>query len=235
MATASLDDARRRALYARIARRYPLRVRPFAVSDLRLDILTVSDPDRVLLEMEQGVARTGVDDPRWQPYWAQAWLSAEVLGRAIAARDLGNLQVLDLGCGVGLAGVVAAARGATVVFADAAPPALLFARWNAWPWRRQVRVQRVDWCRDRLGTSSFDLILGADILYDRHDWPYLGEFWREHLARQGEVRLVEPGRSISDGFQQWAEGSGWWVERQMVEIAGQRRPYRAYCLRDGTR
>src|SRR5687767_3613897 len=45
-----------------------------------------------------------------------------------------SVSVLDLGCGMGLAGTAAAALGHRVTFADLEAPALLFARLNSLPW-----------------------------------------------------------------------------------------------------
>ena len=78
-------------------------------------------------------------------------------------------QVLDLGCGMGLAGTVAAALGAHVLFADLEPPALLFAALNSLPWRDRIRTRRTNWRTDDLG-QQFPLILGADILYEKQQW-----------------------------------------------------------------
>jgi hypothetical protein len=113
--------------------------------------------------------------------------------------------------------------------ADAAPPALLFARLNSWPYRDRVRVRRLDWRRDRLPVR-FPWIVGADILYDREDWPYLEAFWRVHLAPAGVVLLGEGGRSMGGEFPDWLHGRGWRLDRSEVALAGQPRPIRLFQL-----
>jgi hypothetical protein len=72
-------------------------------------------------------------------------------------------------------------------------------------------VRRVNWQTDRLG-EKFDLILGADILYECGQWEYLECFWREHLAANGSILLGEPGRMTADPFAEWAGERGWKVE-----------------------
>src|SRR5262245_66037430 len=99
-------------------------------------------------------------------------------------------NVLDLGCGMGLSGTAAAALGARVLFADLEAAALLFARLNSVPYRGRVRTRQTDWRRDNLG-ERFDLILGADILYERKQWENLEPFWRAHLAPSGSILLGE--------------------------------------------
>jgi predicted nicotinamide N-methyase len=130
-------------------------------------------------------------------------------------------RVLDLGCGMGLAGTVAAGLGARVLFADLEPPALLFAQLNSLPYARRVRTRRVDWRVDRLG-ETFDLIVGSDILYERKQWDHLEPFWRRHLAPGGTVLLGEPGRQTGDRFPDWIATRGWtlWRFEQRVEDRG---------------
>jgi len=146
--------------------------------------------------------------PPWQPYWAEAWESAVVLASELAQQNLSGRSVLDLGCGLGLVGTVAASLGGQVLMVDAAPPSLLFARINSWPWRENVAVKRIDWRHDELA-KSFSLIAGSDIVYDRAEWPHLEGFWRTHLNVGGSVLLAEPGRSTGDEFITWIADRGW--------------------------
>ncbi|MDB5304568.1 MAG: prmC 1 [Phycisphaerales bacterium] len=134
-------------------------------------------------------------------------------------------HVLDLGCGMGLAGTVAAALGAKVLFADLEPAALLFAALNSLPWRNRVRTRRLDWQRGRLA-ERFDLILGADILYERAQWPFLEPFWRAHLAPGGSVLLGEPGRQTGDLFVDWIKPRGWDLTRYEEPVATRPTPIR---------
>ncbi|MDB5355202.1 MAG: prmC 1 [Phycisphaerales bacterium] len=139
-------------------------------------------------------------------------------------------RVLDLGCGMGLAGTVAAALGATVLFADLEPPALLFAALNSLPWHQRVRTRRLDWQHDRLA-ERFDLILGADILYERPQWPFLEPFWRAHLAPNGSVLLGEPGRQTGDLFVDWIGQRGWELTRYEEPVTTRTTPIRLLHIR----
>ncbi|HMB95930.1 MAG TPA: methyltransferase, partial [Tepidisphaeraceae bacterium] len=82
-----------------------------------------------------------------------------------------NRNCLDLGCGMGFAGMAAAAMGANVTLADIENDALLFARFNTLTWKNRVRTRQLNWQADRLD-EQFDLILGADVLYDRSQWEF---------------------------------------------------------------
>lgn len=138
-------------------------------------------------------------------------------------------SVLDLGCGMGLAGTVAAALGARVLFADLEQPALLFAALNSLPWKDRVRARRLNWREDRLG-ERFDLIIGADILYERAQWEHLDAFWRAHLAPGGTVLLGEPGRQTGDLFVEWIAARPWLMRRAEQPVPTRPKPIRILQL-----
>ena len=69
------------------------------------------------------------------PYWAELWPSGLALARALPPR-LDGLRVVELGCGLGVPSLTAAARGAEVTALDWAQDAIDAAR-------RQRRPQRM--------------------------------------------------------------------------------------------
>jgi predicted nicotinamide N-methyase len=222
-------DRLRARLEARIRRHYVTVCEAYHFGGLTVQLTRVAEPDEMLERMEQDAASRGNAAPRWQPYWAELWGCSLAVCQRLVQQELQGVRVLDLGCGLGLTGTVAAARGALVTMADAAPPALLFARLNSWPYRDRVQVRRLDWRRDRL-PERFPWIVGADILYDREDWPYLEAFWRAHLAPAGAVLLGEGGRSTGGEFPDWLHGRGWRLDRSEVALAGQPRSIRLFQL-----
>jgi len=206
---------RRRRLLARIQRKYQTLTEEMCFGRMTLEFTRVAEPDRVLDEIVAEEDRrekiTGVrlDDPQHLPYWAELWESACGVGAALAKMELNeSTRVLDLGCGMGLAGAVAAAMGARVTLADLEAPALLFARLNCLPFADRVRARRLNWQTDRL-TEQFDLIIGSDILYERKQWEFLDQFWKAHLAENGTVLLGEPGRQSGELFVPWIGPRGW--------------------------
>ena len=144
--------------------------------------------------------------------------------------DLPGRPVLDLGCGMGLTGTVCAALGANVLMADLETAPLLFARLNSLPWRKRVRTRQLNWQTDRLG-ERFDLIVGADILYERSQWEFLDAFWQHHLAPGGELVLGEPGRGTGDAFLDWAPARGWALHRADRKVPTRETPVRVLTLR----
>lgn len=129
------------------------------------------------------------------PYWAELWPAsvalADYLGRHL---DLSGHRVLELGCGLGLVGVVAALQGARVLCTDYEAAALAFARYNA---RRNacqyMRFRLVDW-RYPVLRRRYDYILASDVIYEARNFGPLVALLQRFLARDGTAVFSEPGR-----------------------------------------
>ncbi|MDX2114206.1 MAG: methyltransferase [Planctomycetota bacterium] len=135
-------------------------------------------------------------------YWAAVWPAAEVLGECLATSVLvgPGVRVLEIGCGVGLAGLVAAARGAEVVLSDIDERAVELAGSNLRRNGLSGRAVVLDWRDDgwpaALAGWEPDLIVGSDVLY----------FERAHgpiarlIARAGcPAILADPNRPRASG------------------------------------
>ena len=134
------------------------------------------------------------------PYWAELWPSAIALARHLAREDLSGRRAIELGCGVGLPSVVALARGAEVLATDHYEAALDFAVHNARTnLGREPRTALLDWhAPERLGT--FDLLLAADVLYERRSVTVLADLVPELLAPGGEALFADPRRKDAPQF-----------------------------------
>ncbi len=250
---------RRARLRARICRDFDIVDRDLVIDDLVIPFTLVRDPDAVLDQIvneadrrEKLKGKIADEDELHLPYWAELWDSAIGVGHWLVEegsgfgvqgsaktilsvlnpepRTLNPPRTLDLGCGMGLAGTVASALGHRVLFADIETPALLFARHNALQFDPHVRARRVDWKKDRLG-EKFDLILGADVLYDKTQWEFLEPFCDAHLARNGRIILGEPGRQTGEMFVEWlSAGQRWSLTRSEVAVATRDTPIKLLLL-----
>jgi predicted nicotinamide N-methyase len=206
------------------------------VDRLEIGFVRIADPDAVLdrvadeqdkLEKLRGARTDG--EQLHLPYWAELWDSAAAIGQHLGRSGVSGRSILDLGCGMGLAGTVAARLGNRVLFADLEPPALLFAQVNSLPDRDRIRTRQLNWRTDRLN-ERFDLIIGSDILYERAQWEFLEPFWREHLAPGGEVLLGEPGRQTGDLFPDWIRARGWSFQQQSESVTTRPAPVRLFTI-----
>jgi predicted nicotinamide N-methyase len=211
-------DGTRARLLARIRREFDIAEETLVFGGRPLLFTRIADPNAVLDEVcrletlrEQGIA------PRRElhvPYWAAVWESglavSEHLARRSAETPLTGLRCLDLGCGMGMAGAAMAMLGANVTLGDIDTAALLFARLNTLPWAGRCHVARCDWRGEDL-PGPFDLIVGADVLYEVGQWPHIEAFARRRLAAGGALILGEPGRPTAKGFREWLQDRGWTV------------------------
>jgi predicted nicotinamide N-methyase len=164
---------------------------------LRLNILRPPDPDAMIDE-----ARFGEDE--FMPYWAELWASGVALAAVVAARDVAGLQVLELGCGLGLPSIAAALGGADVLATDWAPEALDVTRSNAARNGARVGTLLADWSKPAalLERVPFDLVLCADVLYEQRNVDALLDLLPQLTD---EVLLGEPGRATAARFFESAE------------------------------
>lgn len=165
--------------------------------------------EEALLECPRVAERFAADE--YMPYWATLWPAALVLADAVAAWDEGAVaghEVLELGSGLGLVGLVAAGRGARVTVSDYDADALAFVRASArasgLP-EPQTRI--VDW-RNRYPGLRPARILAADVLYERRNLEPIAAFVAEHLAPGGEAWISDAHRSTADGFADVARRAG---------------------------
>lgn len=236
------DEARRRraeVLLRRIRQQFQTTHRIWRVHDLAIPFTQIADPDHVLDQvaeeadrLERLSGRRTAGDQLHLPYWAELWDSALGIGQLLVTRraDLSGRSAMDLGCGMGLAGTVAARIGMRVLFVDLEPPALLFAQLNSLADAARVRTRRLNWQTDRLG-ERFELILGADILYERKQWDFLEPFWRTHLDPGGTVLLGEPGRQTGEMFIDWIGRRGWSLQQYLEPVVTRARPIRILELK----
>jgi predicted nicotinamide N-methyase len=150
------------------------------------------------------------------PYWAELWPSSVALARSLAREDLAGKRVVELGCGVGLPTVVALDRGAQVLATDHNGAALDFATHNARTnLGREPTTTLLDWFSPGLdGLPPFDLVLAADVLYERRNVWVLADLVPKLLAPGGEALLADPRRPPAPSFIEAMEARGFRVSTE---------------------
>ena len=132
-------------------------------------------------------------DDEFLPYWAELWPAALALAGGLP--DVAGLRVVELGCGLGVPALVAAARGADVTAVDWADDAIELLRENAARNGLVLRAELRDWREP--WDERFDLALAADVLYERRNVEPVLARLRE-LAPVALVGLA--GRPYEDAF-----------------------------------
>jgi len=162
------------------------------VAGVELTLLRPESPEELIDEDAFG-------EDEFLPYWAELWPSGLALARVVESTDLEGMHVLELGAGLGLPSLAAAVRGAEVLATDWAEEAVALLRDNAARNGIALRVERVRWDEPEplLREAPWDLVLGADLLYEQRNADQLLDL----LPRLGrEVLLSEPGRPFARGF-----------------------------------
>lgn len=172
-----------------VLRRFPLRRRDVDARGGRLRIVAPESSQALLL---------GGWPPHEVPHWADIWAASVALARHLSkGPSLAGRTVVDLGCGVGVAGVAAGLRGARVVFADVDPNAVAFAAFNAGRNGLADYEARVfDWHRDRL--PPCDLLLLCDVAYEYRHLTGLRRQILEATARGATALVVDPQRATAN-------------------------------------
>jgi len=135
------------------------------------------------------------------PYWAEIWHASLGIARHLMrGPTLVGRRALDLGCGIGLAGLAAGRRGAAVQFVDRNQDALHFACFNAAEnGLSGFSATRLDWF-EATAPGEHDLVLMADVAYDRSHFEPLLRHLQRCLAPGGEALLADPYRQVADAF-----------------------------------
>ena len=148
------------------------------------------------------------------PYWAHVWESAIVLAEDLAAGGGAGLTLLELGCGIGLPAIVAALKGFAVTASDYEEDALEAVRYNADRNGAGLAVRLLDWRALPADLGTFDRVIAADVLYERHHATALVGVLARTLAPAGFGLVADPGRARAAEFEPACRAAGLAVERR---------------------
>ncbi|MBV6273797.1 methyltransferase domain-containing protein [Alcaligenaceae bacterium CGII-47] len=173
---------------------------------------------RTLLDREQyydpdGEAmRLGISSALW-PLFGLLWPSSIYLSAHLALRPVCPKEmILEIGCGLGLASLVAHRRGAQMTASDYHPLAETFLRENLrlnhlppslkyrhGQWGLSIPLTDEQAGRTVL-SERYDLVVGSDLLYERDTPPALAKFIDQHTLPDAEVWIVDANRGYRPAF-----------------------------------
>ena len=135
------------------------------------------------------------------PYWADVWPSSIALAQAIRSMNGQGRSLLELGCGVGLVAAAALRAGFGVTASDYYEDALLFTQLNCRSnSAREPYTMLLDWRQLPSAIPAFDVIVGADVLYERLYGPVVARAIATTMAEAGRALIADPGRVGSPDF-----------------------------------
>lgn len=191
---------------------------------------------RSLLDREQyadplGEAeRIGISSSLW-PLFGMIWPSGLQLAARIAARGLTpGERVLEIGCGLALASLVAHRHGADVTASDYHPLTASFLKVNLrLNGLSPMKYRHGNWgsllspvARNgrsglRIVGGEYNFIIGSDVLYERDDGGVLSGFIARHASADAEVWIVDPDRANRVTFNRQMAALGFGVTESRID------------------
>lgn len=186
-----------------LGRRFDLRTESFHHGALRWRILLPRSADELI-----DVSDFNQDERL--PYWADLWPSACALTRFLLDDPPATPGAIEVGCGLALPSLALRSLGLDVLATDYYPEAIDFARANAEingiP---PLRVRLLDWRDPPADLGRFELVLAADVLYERRNAESLALLLPRVTAPGGRVWLADPGRAYLGVLRDLLAAGGW--------------------------
>ncbi len=214
-------------LYQYYSRRYELEQLTVKLQDWTFSVFHISNIDQLLEELVGlGPESAEVKDERL-PYWAELWPSSIGLAEFVLEESeiTENDSVIELGCGVGLAGISVATRGAKVIISDYQKDALALAEMN---WivnlGHSPETVELDW-RNVDIQNQFDYVIASDIVYEERFFKPILLNFDKLCSPSGKILLSEPNRKIAGPFFESLEQKGWQWHKRDYTVHHQEKEY----------
>ena len=144
----------------------------------------------------------------YMPYWVDLWPAARMLAKVILRESWSpGVHALEIGCGLGLPGVAALAKGLRVTFSDYDATALHFAAENARAnGYADFELLQMDWRYPP--EVRFPLILASDLIYEMRNVPPLVGLIKKLLEPGGVCLLTDQDRVPSHVLRETLAAAG---------------------------
>lgn len=125
------------------------------------------------------------------PLWAKVWPASIVLADFMATFPVDpEKQILEIGSGIGIAGIAASAFGHTVTITEYNKDALVFAEANAAiNGCSGIPIVSMNWNNPQLN-SRYDEIIGSEIIFREQDFAPIQNLFQSYLKPDGEIVVV---------------------------------------------
>jgi 2-polyprenyl-3-methyl-5-hydroxy-6-metoxy-1,4-benzoquinol methylase len=180
-----------------IEKDYQTEIVPITVSGRTLQCLQLAALDEIIIRRLE----TSDEHLSGLPFWGKIWEASIVLAAYLAAQPvLPGRKILEIGTGLGVSGLFAAACGHEVTLSDHTAPILRFIRANVLLNNLEnVPIINVDW-RKPAGEERYDWIIGAEVIYHRPTYDDLVRFLLQRLKPHGTIFLAKSTSLPADTF-----------------------------------
>lgn len=206
------------------------------VGDYTFRIDRPVDSDKLL---DHPWCRSAYAADEYVPYWPTLWPSARMLAKAVLKEPWETypqpVHVLEVGCGLGLAGIACLVRGLQVTFSDVDETAVAFAAKNAklngYP--DGFRMRLVDF-RCPPDDTQYPVVIGSDLMYEERMVGPLVGLLEAVLAPDGVCLIADPDRLPARPFKWMLQQAGYDVTLDFAragEPGGERTKGTIYRIR----
>lgn len=180
------------ALYQKVRKQYKVAFEPLKVQGHLLNILKVTDLEQVL------AGKDPLKDASSFPFWIKIWEASLVLADLLASLpDRKDKTLLELGAGLGVPGLTAAAAGFQVTLSDYEELILDFERINAAASNlSELSFSLLDW-KNPPAMQQFDILAGAEILFREEFFEPLLQVMAKSIKPDGVIYLAHDIRRKS--------------------------------------
>jgi predicted nicotinamide N-methyase len=169
----------------------------------------------------------GISSATW-PLFGLLWPSGAHLAARIALRPVNASEhILEIGCGLALASIVAHRRGADITASDCHPLAADFLQRNL----RLNHLPPMPYVHGQWGgapeagepsaptivAKNYELIIGSDVLYERDAKGDLASYIALHAAPAVEVWIVDPDRGNRAAFNKRMLVQGFFMREERLD------------------
>lgn len=206
------------------------------IDDFTFQIDRPFDSDRLF---DHPWVRSAYAADEYVPYWPTLWPAARMLAKAVVREPWHKyprpVRVLEVGCGLGLAGIACLARGLCVTFSDLDETALDFAVANARlnGFTSGFRAMPLDF-RAPPVDELYPVVIGSDLMYEARLVEPLVGLLRTVLAPGGVCLIADPDRLAARNFRWKLEEAGYDVTARLIragEPGGERTKGTLYRIR----
>ena len=178
---------------ASVAEKYELKIMPIAIRGKTLELYGTDNWDTIVQDLDE----KGEEYIRQFPFWIKIWEASIVLADHMVQLDLDrDLNILELGAGMGITGLFLGAFGHKVTITDYEDDALQLLRMNTERnGLNNVRVRKLDWNEPELA-HKYDVICGSELIYKETSIQPLIKFFRDWLRPGGTVYLAHDIRRM---------------------------------------
>jgi predicted nicotinamide N-methyase len=177
--------------------------------------------DRRQYDDPEGEAeRAGVTPASW-PMFGVLWPAGLALAEAMAVIPIAGRRILEVGCGLGLSSLVLKRRGADITASDHHPLAEAFMLHNTeLNHLAPIPFSHASWGGPDTGMGRFDLLIGADLLYEHCHPQLLAGFLALHANPTVQFVLADAGRGHCGRFNAHMQAQGYTRAEKWVRFGG---------------